>query len=49
MDRKVNESVELFRAYTIEEIRDREQQPALGFYSPWRGEDSSSGGIIKTD
>ncbi len=42
MDRP-QDHVELFRAYSIEEIQEREQQPAHGFYSPWRGEDSSSG------
>lgn len=47
MDRKPSESVELFRAFTVEEIRAREQESSvLGakFSTPFRGEDSSSYG-----
>ncbi len=45
MDRKPNESVELFHAFTVEEIRAREQEATVvggKFSTPFRGEDSSS-------
>ncbi len=53
MDRKQSESVELFRAYTVEELREQQQKALVvggKFSSPYRGDDSSSyGGPIKTD
>ena len=45
MDRKPSESVELFHAFTVEEIREREQEAlVLGgkFSNPYRGDNSSS-------
>lgn len=45
MDRKTTETVELFRAYTVEEIREQEKKAmVLGgkFSTPFRGENSSS-------
>ncbi len=43
MDRNHKESVELFRAFTVEEVEQREKEVALGFYgTPWRGDYSSS-------
>ena len=44
MNRNQNESVELFRAFTVEEIREQEQQAVVlgGKWStPWRGDNSS--------
>jgi hypothetical protein len=40
MDRR-NEQVELFRAYTVEELR-QEEQNVVGGKSYYRGENSSS-------
>ncbi len=48
MDRKPSQSVELFHAFTVEEIRAREQEATVvggKFSSPYRGEDSSSYGV----
>ena len=40
MERRVEEQVELFRAFTVEEVREHEAAHAIGGY--FRGEDSSS-------
>ncbi len=45
MDRKTQDSVVLFRAYTVEEIREQEKKAlVLGgkFSVPFRGDNSSS-------
>ena len=51
MDRKQHEPVELFRAYTVEELQGQKQPQVLAgkFSTPYRGDDSSSYAIRKTD